>query len=80
MTYCMIWHNQFLVGEIIFTRAEEDEEIPKDVCHLCALTYFDLKLVCKINNLRTLMLYGVGDIWCQPQPQSIQKNLSSGYL
>ncbi|XP_039144877.1 disease resistance protein RGA2-like isoform X2 [Dioscorea cayenensis subsp. rotundata] len=49
-------------GETYIYEGRKDEEIPKDVCHLCVHRFSDVKFVCKTDNLRTLILYGAGDI------------------
>ncbi|XP_039136449.1 disease resistance protein RGA2-like [Dioscorea cayenensis subsp. rotundata] len=49
-------------GKTYIYKGQKDEEIPKDVCHLCVHSFCDLELVCKTSNLRTLVLYGASDI------------------
>ncbi|KAH7676551.1 P-loop containing nucleoside triphosphate hydrolase protein [Dioscorea alata] len=49
-------------GETYIYEGRKDEEIPKDVCHLFAHSFCDLELVCKTNNLRTLILSEASDI------------------
>ncbi|KAH7676546.1 P-loop containing nucleoside triphosphate hydrolase protein, partial [Dioscorea alata] len=49
-------------GETYIYEGRKDEEIPKNVCHLFAHSFCDLELVCKTNNLRTLILYETSDI------------------
>ncbi|KAH7656680.1 P-loop containing nucleoside triphosphate hydrolase protein [Dioscorea alata] len=44
-------------GEIYIYEGQKDEKISKNVRHLCARSLFDLRSVCKTNNLRTLVLY-----------------------
>ncbi|XP_039145404.1 disease resistance protein RGA2-like [Dioscorea cayenensis subsp. rotundata] len=49
-------------GEIYIYEGRKDEKISKNVRHLCARSLFDLGLVYKTNNLRTLVLYRAGDV------------------
>ncbi|KAH7656706.1 P-loop containing nucleoside triphosphate hydrolase protein [Dioscorea alata] len=49
-------------GETYIYEGRKDDEIPKDVCHLCVHGFFDVELVRKTNNLRTLILYEAGDL------------------
>ncbi|KAH7676549.1 P-loop containing nucleoside triphosphate hydrolase protein [Dioscorea alata] len=49
-------------GETYIYEGRKDEEIRKDVCHLFVHSFCDLELVCKTNNLRTLILYEASDI------------------
>ncbi|KAH7676558.1 P-loop containing nucleoside triphosphate hydrolase protein [Dioscorea alata] len=49
-------------GETYIYEGRKDEEIPKDVCHLFAHSFCELELLCKTNNLRTLILYEASDI------------------
>ncbi|KAH7688914.1 P-loop containing nucleoside triphosphate hydrolase protein [Dioscorea alata] len=49
-------------GEICIYESGEDKEVTKNVRHLCTKDLTALGLVCKTNNLRTLVLYRVGDV------------------
>ncbi|KAH7676553.1 P-loop containing nucleoside triphosphate hydrolase protein, partial [Dioscorea alata] len=49
-------------GETYIYGGRKDEKIPKDVCHLFVHRFCDLELLCKTNNLRTLILYEASDI------------------